>query len=379
VIVRSFDVAAFLLAALLAAATTLSGCHGVFLRPGLVGETRVESARFVLRTDVTQVARAALLEAAEAMLTELEVLLPPEEGGEGERREIIAFARADDFHRYLRAHLFAQERAIGFYCDMGRECALVWRDPPGPEDVRVLRHELVHQHLSERLRGRIPAWLEEGLSERIALGLEVDGPFGGTLIASADAGTPAAPSAGGARASADPDGRARLDARDGGRLLVPPPSALPSTQGGSSWGAYRARRFRADAIFAALDLHKGGRSWPEGPGLATDAVPPPAWAAGESGYVLHLLFVRFLEAQGEGRGGALGRLVARAAEGVDAELDLSHRFRTLDELERAFHAFVLGQGVDALIAEADEEEERDPGAALKRLYELSEATARRQK
>ncbi|HVY60841.1 MAG TPA: hypothetical protein VHF22_04275, partial [Planctomycetota bacterium] len=51
---------------------------------------------------------------------------------------------------------------------------------------------------------------------------------------------------------------------------------------------------------------------------------------------------------GEGRGGALGACLARAAAGESAELDLSRRFATLGDLEAAFHAYLTRQGSAAL-------------------------------
>lgn len=385
---------ALLLGTLLAIALpgASAGCHGLFVRPGLVGEACVESERFALRTDVAADARATLLAEADAMARELDVLFPaPRGGGAGERRRIIAFAREDDFRKFLRAHLFSQDRAIGFYCDQGSECALVWRDPPGPEDVRVLRHELVHQHLAERLPGRVPAWLEEGLAERIALGVEPDGPFGSTLAdAAAGGGAPgqargrgARDGAGGGAGSDGPEGAPERAIASGAgpihgaRLLVSRggPGGAAALAGGSSWSLYRMRRFRADAIFAALEVHAGRASWPDARGESAAAIPAPAWSSGERGYVLHLLFVRFLESIGEGRRGALGRMLARCAAGEDADLDLSHRYRSVGAVEAAFHAYVLDQGLAALMDEGGGAGAIDPASALDRLDALREATA----
>lgn len=273
-----------------------SGCHALFIRPRLVGETRVESVAYTLRTDLASDARRALLRVADEMRDELEIAFPAAPGAPPEdRRQIVAFASADDFRRFLEAHLFGEDRAIGFYCELGGEVALGWRDPPGPEDVRVLRHELVHQHLAARLCGRIPDWLEEGLAEAISL-----------------------------------DGR----------------------EFAAGWDRYRARRAAADVVFAALEVHAGARSWPAAEEAPAAAIPPPAWAAGEDGYSMHLLFIRFLESIGEGRErrGALGRTLAAAAAGADAPLDLARRFATLGALERAFHAYILDEGVRALVA-----------------------------
>jgi hypothetical protein len=303
----------FLLA--LALLGLLTGCHNLFLRPDFIAETRLETPKFALRTDLSSDARTLLLGAADEMCGELETVYPAADAAEpADRREIVAFADPADFKRFLRSHLFSQERAIGFYCDAGRECALSWRDPPGPEDVRVLRHELVHQHLALRLHGRIPAWLEEGIAEQHALSAKGEQP---------------------------------------------------------GWGDYRARRLRADASFAALDVHAGRRSWPEEI-LAEPPtqLPPPLWAAGEGGYVHHLLFVRFLEAIGEGRKGALGKLVDTAAGGKDAELDLSARFASIGEVEAAFHAYVLHEGHLALRMDRDEGDAMARAHALRRLEAL---------
>src|SRR5438445_6938 len=141
----------------------VSGCHGLFIRPAIVGETRVERASYSLRTDLSQEARTRLLAAAERMRRELEAAFPA---------------------------------------------------PPG---------------------------------------------------------TPPAP---------------------------PPQGA-------------------------------GRRSWTDAADESCAAVPPPSWAAGEGGYVLHLLFVRFLESIGESREGAIGACLAHAAAGETAELDLSRRYRTV--------------------------------------------------
>ena len=311
-----------------------TGCHGLFIRPSLVGETRVETPTLSLRTDLSSEARKLLIAAAEQMRGELEAAFPaPRDAPPEPPREIIAFSVPRDFRQFLHAHLFSQERAIGFFCEMGHECALAWRDPPGPEDVRVLRHELVHQHLALRLRGRLPAWLEEGVAERLALGLEHERP-GAPPISSAM------------------------------RTVA---ASIGSDRG---WGDYRARRFAADAIFAALEVHQGRRSWPEAAEEPCAAVPPPSWAAGEGGYVLHLLFIRFLESIGEGRPGALGACLARAAAGEDAPLDLSRRFRKGRDLEAAFHAYVLREGRSALRAEADASDDGSREEALRRLGTL---------
>ena len=289
------------------AAPLTAGCHALFIRPRLVGETRVESPSFVLRTDLGAESQRILIAAAEEMRGELEAAFPARPaaaGGAGSgaagvaepRREIVAFASSGGFRSYLGAHFFAKARAVGFYCDLGGECALSWREPPGPEDIRVLRHELVHQHLAVRMPGRIPAWVEEGLAEDLSL-----------------ARTPIEP----------------------------------------GWALYRERRFAADAIFAALCLHGGRESWPDAAERPASDVPAPAWADGEQGYVLHLLFVRFLESIGEGRmpGGALARMLDAAARGADAPLDLGARFATVGALEAAFDGFVVAEGLRALLAD----------------------------
>lgn len=292
-----------------------AGCHAVFIRPRLAVESRIESPSFLIRTDVTGDPLARLLVTAEAMRVELEAALPLSGGRAAEaaaaaRREIVAFASDASFRRYLAAHFFAAEKAIGFFCAVGGECAVAWHDPPTPEDRRVLRHELVHQHLASILRSRLPEWLEEGLAEDLSLA--VGGP-------------PPAANGGGAGA-------------DG--------------EGGDEWVAYVAQRFAADAIFASLELYAGRRSWPDGAGRAASDVPRPIWAAGDGGYSMHLLFVRFLESIGEGRcGGALARTIAAAARGEKARLDLGARFSTVAELEAAFHAYVIREGLRALAQE----------------------------
>jgi hypothetical protein len=282
-------------AALLAGA----GCHALFMRPHLEGEVHARSPSFELVTDIPAVEQELLLRVAEDMRAELERAFPLAPGAPPEgRREIVAFRSPEGFRRFLDAHLLGEERAIGFYCDLGRECAIAWRNPPGPEDVRVLRHELAHQHLAARFPGRIPGWLEEGLVEVLAL----DGP-----------------------------------------------------EPGEEWDLYRSHRFAADAVFAATMVHGPHGSWPASlAGAGTRAVPPPRWAAGEGGYFMHFLFVRFLESIGEGRrdGGALGRALAAAARGEEAALDLERRFATIGALEDAFDAYVVAEGTKALIAES---------------------------
>ncbi len=305
------------------ASALLAGCHGLFLRPSLGGETQLETPSYRVRTDLKAEARAVLGAVAEEMRAELEAAYPAPAGTPRPepRREIVAFAAADDFRKFLKGHLFAQERAIGFYCDLGGECALVWRDPPGPEDVRVLRHELVHQHLAARLAGRQPAWLEEGLAEQYALGPD--------------------------RVSAERSG----------------------------WVEFRGRRLDADRIRAALEIQNGLRSWPEAADAPADRVPPPSWAAGEGGYVLHLLFVRWLESTGEGRTGALGACLARAAAGEEAALDLSARFRSILALEQAYHGFVLREGLAALVAAAGGPDDEAREHALRALERLGRVAA----
>jgi hypothetical protein len=63
--------------------------------------------------------------------------------------------------------------------------------------------------------------------------------------------------------------------------------------------------------------------------------------------------VRFLEEIGEGFDGALGDAVEHAWSGEAGVLDLSGRFHTLGELERAFHTFVVSEGLRALVEEPD--------------------------
>src|SRR5688572_6567584 len=96
------------------------GCHKVFLQPDFIAETRVETKAFALRTDLSSDARNVLLAAAEEMRGELDTVYPSPEGEQADdgapRREIVAFSDTGDFKKFLRAHLFSQERAIGFYC-----------------------------------------------------------------------------------------------------------------------------------------------------------------------------------------------------------------------------------------------------------------------
>jgi hypothetical protein len=304
-------------------AAAAAGCHALFIRPRLEGEARVESRDYALRTDLPRASRDRLLDAAQGMRAELDRAFPPPAGAPPEpRREIVAFARGGEFQRFLDAHIFGEERAIGFYCDLGGECALAWRDrdPPSEDDVRVLRHELVHQHLAARLRARLADWLEEGLAE--ALSLDADGP-------------------------------------------EPAPG----------WARYRTRRAAADAVFAALAVHGGARSWPGAEGRPATAVPPPAWASGEEGYCMHLLFIRFLDSIGEGRDpeGALGRMLTLAARtgGGEVPLDLGRSFSTLGGLEHAFHAFIVEEAVRALVADA-----RDAGGLPPSALDLPPARAR---
>jgi hypothetical protein len=284
--------------AAVAGSAAASGCHALFIRPSFASESCVQSAGYTLRTDLVAEARGLLLRAAEEMRAQLDAAFPAAPGAPAAApRELIVFASPEGFRSYLDAHFFNRGHAIGFYCELGGECALAWRDPPGPEDVRVLRHELAHQHLAARLPGRLPDWVEEGLVEALALD-----------------GAPAAP----------------------------------------GWEDYRARRAAADAVFAALEVHAGARSWPGAEAAPATAVPPPAWAAGEDGYAMHLLFVRFLDEIGEGRGpaGALRRAIAAAARGDEAALDLSARFGSLGALESAFHGFVVEAGMRALFRDA---------------------------
>ncbi len=292
---------ATLLGALLAAAGGAgAGCH-VLIRPDLRHEGRLESPSYTLRSDLSVGAQAAILDEAERMRAALDAALPLEEeaapGGKeacAPRREIVAFASPSAFRRYLAAHRAPQRGAIGFYCETGGECALVLRDPPAPEDLRVLRHELVHQHLAARLRARPPGWIEEGLAEALAIALALDGGEG----AVAEAGALAALALGLAA----------------GREAAPAARAAPA-----SWSSPEARRAPATAI------------------------PPPDWGGGEDGYALHLLFVRFLESIGEGRsaGGALGRALAAAARGEEPAIDLGRRFASVADVEAAFHDYIL--------------------------------------
>jgi hypothetical protein len=293
----------------------VSGCHGLFLRPQLGDGARVvETPRLSIRTDVSEESAALLAAAGEAMLAELEgVLATPDGTADGPRREVVVFRQQDGFKRFLRSHLFANDRAIGFFCEMGGECALAWHDPPGPEDLRVLRHELAHQHLAQHLRSRIPTWLEEGLVERLALGPLAGGPV-------------------------DPGAQ-----RGGGE-------PAPATDG-AVWRAYLRQRHAADSVTAALAVHGSDGSWPDADEVPVTDVPEPRWADEERGYVLHLLFVRFLEAHGEGLDGAIGQMLLRAARGEAPRLDLSHRFGSLGEMERRFEDFVLHEGLQALLEE----------------------------
>jgi hypothetical protein len=284
-----------------------TGCHALLVRPELCGEVRAESASFVLRSDLSAAAREAILREAEDMRAVRDGAFSclGSRGGPA-RYEIVAFASPEAFRRFLAAHVSekAQAGAIGFYCDAGGECALVSRDPPAPDDLRVLRHEIVHQHLAARLRGRIAPWLEEGLAEALAVerGAAREGSGGG---------------------AAGPLGGAT----------------------GCLAGLV------ADEILAALAVESGRPSW-SSPATRTapaTAVPPPDWAAGEEGYVMHLLFVRFLDSIGEGRAppGALAAALSAAARGDEARLDLSCRFASVGALERAFHDFIVRETSDA--------------------------------
>ncbi|GIW73238.1 MAG: hypothetical protein KatS3mg102_2780 [Planctomycetota bacterium] len=326
----------------LGVALLAAGCHGVFVRPRFSGPARtIEQAGLRIHTDVSQAAAAELVAAARAMLAELDATLAPAEA-EGSAgcaagpaalrapappeapRLLIVFRDRRDFKRYLGAHLFANEQAIGFYCELGGECALAWGDPPSPEDIRVLRHELAHQHFSRRLAARLPGWLEEGLAERLALG-----PL------------------------------------PGGPLAAAPRERAAEEAGG--WRAYLRQRLAADAVSAALAVHAGRVGWPGREHAAPDDVPPPVWGEDEGGYVLHVLFVRFLEAWGEGLEGALGQLLRQAARGERPRLDLSTRFRTLGDLEHAFAEFVLHQGLRVLLEDAESTDPLVRAVALEAL------------
>ncbi len=290
------------LAALVAAS---AGCHAVVLNNRLPSGPETETPSFVIRSDVTGAPRALLGAAAEEMRAELERLLPAGAGaGNEDKRRIVVFARRADFERYLSAHLFGPPTAIGFYCDLGEECALAWRDPPGPEDLRVLRHELVHQHLASRLETPLPAWLEEGLAERLALAV--------------------------------------------------PPSLEAGVGDDATWADYRARRLAADTIFAALEIHAGRRSFEGREAEPASAVPAPSWASGsESGYVYHLLFVRFLLEAEDGRYAAsLARWLDQGVRGEPVALDLRDHFATVADVEQAFHSFVVNDALNLLSGEA---------------------------
>lgn len=328
----------------------MAACHGVWIHPSFKNEVKeLETEHYRIVTDATAGSLSAIASACEDMHRELEALLPrgassaalassassathaasdsassarpvpaqpPENVPPEDKRVVFVFGDPASFEKFLGAHLFAQERAIGFYCDLGRECALMWNDPPGPEDFRVLRHELVHQHLAARLEGQLPGWFEEGLAERLAL----------------------------APLAAAPQGSA-TQATDAGAIGLKP------WLGG--WRSYVSHRESVDALFAALSLRHQQVSWdPDDRNGPTQAIDPPLWGDGEGGYVLHLAFVNFLEAIGEGLPGAIGSALAIARDGGDGALDLSHRFATVGVLEACFHAYVGSRGRRALVAEA---------------------------
>ncbi|MFC1706555.1 hypothetical protein ACFL59_06990 [Planctomycetota bacterium] len=306
--------------ALLLTVLVTCGCHQLLIRPTFKGHERVlESDRLQIRTDLSPETLVAMLRAAEETLDQLHRFIPAPPAAATAKRPIIAFANTDSLQAYLAAHLFTEKRAIGFYCDLGGECALVWNDPPRPEDIRVLRHELAHQHLDLCLAGSVPGWLEEGLAEQLALG-GLDRGLG--------------PPAAEAAAPSPPTKRGR--------------PVRPSLYAATGWPVYRRQRASLDSVFAALALHPARRSWPDRESRPADVIPPPSWADGSEGYVLHLLFVLYLEDCGEGLEGALGRLLQAARDGNAAELDLSRRFATLKDLDEGFHDYVYRRGLRAM-------------------------------
>lgn len=339
-----FVAAACLLAAL------ASGCHGAWIQPAFRGPERTLRTRhFRIVTDASAASLVRLAEAAEGMQAELERLLPVAPGPREPTRALLAFRDVERFKRYLGDHFFADGRAIGFYCDLGGEIALPWSDPPTPEDVRVLRHEVAHQHLAARLRTRLPAWLEEGLAERLALGAgmapETPPRWGEADLARLDVPP------GAARAPA------RLAVRLGMRETLPAP-APPTLKG---WTEYEQHRARLDAVFASLSLPDDAASW-EAPDAVADEVPEPRWADSGHGYVLHLQFIRFIEAQtGALPGGALGAVLVRARDGAPSALDLAGWFPSLGALDRAFHDYVRRAGLHALVEGAGDPPELELG------------------
>ncbi len=308
----------------------LPGCHSLWIRPAFSGAERVvESEQFHVRSDLSEEALSQLIAVAEGMVAELNGLLPGKVNETAPHRIVVAFSNPERFRKYLRAHLFAHDRAIGFYCDLGQECALTWHEPTTYEDYRVLRHELAHQHFAMRLKTSLPAWIEEGIVEQLALG-STTRPTSTTRTKALE--SPVKPNVGATETAPE---------------AVTPPHRV-ADESVSTWANYRRSRLASDAICAALVIHARPESWPNMGKQTAAAIPPPAWADGENGYVLHLLFMRFLESIHEGFTGAVGVLLDQAERGQEPELNLSKQFDSLNELERAFHSFVLAEGLREL-------------------------------
>lgn len=276
----------------------LCGCHNMWVRPLLLdGGRELASEHFLIRTDVSPTAGDVLIEACEEALVDFDRLLGPPSSArkDAPAREVVVFASLERFRRFLRGHWFTSEQAVGFYCELGRECALRWNDPPSPEDLRILRHELAHQELARRFGARLPTWLEEGVAEYMAL----------------------------ASANTDPQ-----------------------------WRAYVRHRAGADAVAAAMMLNNGQRSWSPQEDSDVRALPQPLWAKNAGGYILHVAFARFIASHDTTPLGNLFGQLAQAEDGELAELDLSLDYGSLAELESAFGAYSVDVGLHVLLNDA---------------------------
>lgn len=170
---------AALLAALVAAAATASGCAGSSLtlrcpEHGGAPWRQLDSPHFRLLTDAGPSRARAALREFESALTAFErhVFHRPVPAPPGERVDLVLFDRDEDFAA------IAPPGATGWYLprghgEVGEAPAIALRGGDLEVVRRRFQHELTHRFLSARVR-RAPPWLEEGLADYYST-LRVDG------------------------------------------------------------------------------------------------------------------------------------------------------------------------------------------------------------